>query len=166
MFQLLPGRPVLPLTADAVVAVIESINTPQVSIPDAGSEPAKTFLVSCLVPSGNICLFWYLLYLETNRPLLYVAEVGEMAIQSYPQVESNAISFVEGMGFMLDNLHFRNRPPAEQISMLQAFPFAREQLQRTPSAVRAGAVGALSSIDGLDERSTQRQSLLRLLSAF
>jgi hypothetical protein len=45
MFTPLPGHNHLPIAPQQVVAVIESINTPNISIPELGTEPTKAFLV-------------------------------------------------------------------------------------------------------------------------
>ena len=133
MFSPLPGRLSLGVSPERVVAVIESINTPNVSIPELGTEPTKAYLVGCLTPSNNYCIFCYLLFMETNRPIMWISNPPEVVLEQYGDLEGQAIAFVESMGFMLDNLNYRARPPHELMQLIEQLPFFRDQLPRAPS---------------------------------
>ena len=128
MFMHWPGRRSLGIEPDRVVAVIESINTPNISIPEAGTQPTKGYIVGLATASGNFSIYCYLLMLETNHPIVYVCDTPEVTLDDYPQLEAEAIQFAESMGFMLDNMNLRARSEGEQVQLLAAFPFFLDEL--------------------------------------
>ena len=130
MFTPLPGRNALGVGPDRVVAVIESINTPNIAIPELGTEPTKAWLVGCLTPSGGATIFCDLLFLDTNRPIVYISNPPEVSLDQYSMLESDSIQFVESMGFMLDNLNFRARAPEDQQALVDSLPFFYDQQPR------------------------------------
>ena len=187
MFQPLPGRTTLGVGPDRIVAIIESINAPNISVPEVGTEPTKAWLVGCVTPSGGACVFCYLLLTESNRPIVYISNPAEVPIESYSLLESESIQFVESMGFLLDNLNFRARPPHEQALLVETLPFFREPppnvvvgsvvgsvIGPTVGPAVAGTVGAavdgaLGAAPGSDDGAAPnpaRRALLRLLASY
>lgn len=130
MFTPLPGRTSLGVGPDRVVAIIESINTPNISIPDVGTEPTKAYLVGVATPAGGYGIFCYLLLTETNTPIIYISNPPEVAFEHYGMLESDAIQFAESMGFMLDNMNFRAQPADVQARLVEQLPFFRDQFPR------------------------------------
>jgi hypothetical protein len=163
MFSPLPGHTSLQIGLDRLVAVIESINSPNIAIPEMGTEPTKAYLVGCLTPQGGACIFCYLLMTDTNRPIIYISNPPEVALDQYPALENEAIQFVESMGFMLDNLNFRQRSAGEQAVLTEALPFLREQQARLPGSSRPTAAGQAIGADAIPP---ERQALARFLASF
>lgn len=160
MFTPLPGRTNIGVAPDVVVAIIESINSPNISIPEVGTEPTKAYLVGVATPAGGYGIFCYLLMLESNRPILYISNPPEVAFDQYGVLESDAIQFAESMGFMLDNMNFRAQPPEVQARLVSELPFFRDQV---PRARRHGtAPVAMPGVGALADAGT----LARLLSSF
>jgi hypothetical protein len=112
MFIHLPGQTTLGVVPDQVVAIIESINAPNIGTP-IGTERTKAFIVGLRLPSGNFTVAIYLHVLDTNRACIYAADPLEVGLDGYSTLEAEAIQFGESMGFMLDNMNFRARPPEE-----------------------------------------------------
>jgi hypothetical protein len=100
---------------------------------------------------------------DTNRPILYVSNPAEVSLEQYQVLEGDAIQFVESMGFMLDNMNIRARPPHEQAAMVDALPFFREQQPRMAGTTR---VSAASMAIGADAIPPERQALARFLASF
>ena len=163
MFTPLPGHSVLAIAPERIVAVIESINTPNIAIPETGTEPTKAWLVGCLTPNGGASIFCYLLMLDTNRPILYMANPPEVSLDQYSWLENESIQFVESMGFMLDNLSFRARGAQEQQAMLESFPFLREQQQRLAGSLPTSSAGMVLPPE---ETPPERVAVARLLASF
>jgi hypothetical protein len=170
MFQVLPGRTSIGVGPDRIIAVIESINAPNIAIPDVGTERTKAWLIGCITPSGGACVFCYLLLTESNRPILYISNPAEVALDSYAVLEHQSIQFVESMGFLLDNLNFRARPPQEMAMLVATLPFFHEPSShvvvgavvddvRPQQVPTAPALPSTASAAG-------RQALLRLLALY
>jgi len=51
-----------------------------------------------------------------------VSERREVGMEEYRDVEIEGLHFLESMGFMLDNLNFRNLAPAQQVETLKRVP--------------------------------------------
>lgn len=134
MFTHLPGRLSLGVGPESVVAVIESINTPNISIPELGTEPTKAYLVGVATPAGGFAIFCYLLMLDSNVPIIYISNPPEVPFEQYGMLEGDAIQFAESMGFMLDNLNFRAQPPDVLGRLVDSLPFFRDQHPRRRSS--------------------------------
>lgn len=163
MFTPLPGRNALGVGPDRVVAIIESINTPNIAIPDVGTEPTKAWLVGCVTPAGGATVFCYLLFLDTNRPIVYISNPSEVALADYPSLESDAIQFVESMGFMLDNLNFRARAPQDQQALVEQLPFFFEQQPRMAGTLTNNAAAMVLP---KEQTPPERLAVARFLASF
>lgn len=130
MFTPIPGRLSLGIGPERVVAVIESINAPNIAIPDVGTEPTKAYLVGVANPSGSYSIYCYLIFTESNRPTIYVSNPPEVSFEQYGNLEADAIQFAESMGFMLDNMNFRAQPADVQARLVADLPFFRDQHPR------------------------------------
>lgn len=141
MFHYLPGHSSLGVVPDQVVAVIESMNTPHVGTP-VGTERTKAYVVGLRLPSGAFTVAIYLHLLDNNRSCIYASDPLEVPLEYFSSLEGEAIHFVESMGFMLENLNFRARPPDEIARLVQRLPFFYEVPPRTGNyaAVEPGAV--------------------------
>ena len=145
MFMHWPGRRSIGIEADRVVAVIESINTPNIAVPEAGSQPTKAYIVGVATPTGAFAIYCYLLMLETNHPIVYVSDTPEVSLDDYPQLEAEAIQFAESMGFMLDNMNLRARPVEEQTQLLASLPFFHDDVG--PPVASAGSYADMADME-------------------
>ncbi len=139
MFLHLQGHSSLGIIPDQVVAVIESINAPNIGTP-LGTERTKAYIVGLRLPSGNFTVAIYLHLVESNRACIYAADPLEVSLDGYSPLEGDAIQFAESMGFMLDNLNFRAKPPDEIMRLVQVLPFFHE----TPPRAHAYDMGEMA----------------------
>lgn len=130
MFLHLHGHSALGIIPDQVVAVIESINAPNIGTP-LGTERTKAYIVGLRLPSGNFTVAIYLHLVESNRACIYAADPMEVTLDGYSTLEADAIQFGESMGFMLDNLNFRAKPPEEISRLIQVLPFFHDTPPRS-----------------------------------
>ncbi len=165
MFTPLPGRTTLELGPDRIVAIIESLNAPNIAIPELGTEPTKAWLVGCLTPAGGACVFCCLLPNGSRRPMLYVSNPPEVPLASYSLLENESIQYVESMGFLLDNLNFRARPPHEQVALLASLPPFRGPQEPAAPSPTTPAPDPTDDDAALSSPATQA-ALVRLLASF
>jgi hypothetical protein len=118
-----PSIPALPAHREQVVAIVESINQPQVSIPGKPAQAVQGHLCGMRNPNGSFSIYVGL-HLPTSREnVFYVHDRPQLAtVDDYREVELEGLQFLESMGFMLDNLNFRNLPPDAQEKTLQRIP--------------------------------------------
>jgi hypothetical protein len=136
VFEPDPSIRFIPATRDQVVALVESINQPQVSIPGKEPQAVQGFLCGLRNPAGTFSIFVSLFLPKTGENVVYVSDRRELEMEEYRRVEIEGLHFLESMGFMLDNLNFRNLAHAQQVETLKRVPLFQE-----PRAVPAPADG-------------------------
>ena len=133
----------IPATREQVVALVESINQPQVSIPGKAPQAVQGFLCGLRNPTGTFSIFVSLFLPRTGENVVYLHPRRELKVDEYREVELEGLHFLESMGFMLDNLNFRNLAQAQQVETLKRVPLFHEP--RTASSATAGAAEARTS---------------------
>jgi len=142
---------------EQVVALIESINQAQISIPGKQPQAAHGHLCGLRNPNGSFSAFVGLYLPESAENVVYAREPREFPREQYLEAEAEGVHFLESMGFMLDNLNFRSLAVEVQESTLKRVPLF--SCQKKPVA-RTGAPEPKGS-------SAQRQgALARFLAGF
>jgi hypothetical protein len=126
VFEPDPSIRFIPATRDQVVALVESINQPQVSIPGKEPQAVQGFLCGLRNPTGTFSIFVSLFLPKTGENVVYVSDRRELEMEEYRRVEIEGLHFLESMGFMLDNLNFRNLAHAQQVETLKRVPLFQE----------------------------------------
>jgi len=149
VFRPEPSVTHLPITRDQVVALVESINQPQVSIP--GKPPQAVFGRLCGVrnPSGSLSIYVGLFLPRSGENVVYVHERAQLTVEEYRAVEVEGLHFLESMGFMLDNLNFRNLSPDVQEQTFQRIPLFHppRPAALAPSAAPGSSTSASPAAD-------------------
>jgi hypothetical protein len=148
----------IPVTREQVVAVVESINQPQVSVPGKAPQQVSGHLCGIRNASGTFSIFVGLHLPKTGENVVYVHERRELSVEDYRDVEIEGLQFLESMGFMLDNLNFRNLAAPVQEGTLKRIPLFSPPRPRA-EAPAGGAAAARPS--GPDPA-----RVARLLSSF
>jgi hypothetical protein len=117
-----PSIQFVPATRDQVVAIIEAINQPQVSIPGKAPQAVQGVLCSLRNASGTFSIVVALHLPRTGENVIYLHEKRQLAAEEYREVQDAGLHFLESMGFMLDNLNFRNMAPALQDETMKRLP--------------------------------------------
>ena len=157
MFRPDPTIAFVAAVREQVVALIESINQAQISIPGKQPQAAHGHLCGLRNPNGSFSAFVGLYLPESAENVVYAREPREFPREQYLEAEAEGVHFLESMGFMLDNLNFRSLAVEVQESTLKRVPLFSSQ--KKPVA-RAGAPEPNGS-------SAQRQgALARFLAGF
>ncbi len=147
MFEPDPSIRFIPATREQVVALVESINQPQVSIPGKAPQSVQGFLCGLRNPTGTFSIFVSLYLPKTGENVVYLHPRRELSVEEYRDVEVEGLHFLESMGFMLDNLNFRNLSPEVQeqtMKRIQLFhPPARPAATPVPAAPDTVRLGRL-----------------------
>jgi hypothetical protein len=155
VFNLDPRLRGLPATREQVVSLHQSINAPHVAIPGKQAGPAQAFILGVRA-QGGFAVYIYLYLSEVGDCAIYASDQRAVAAESFAGEESEAMGFVESMGFMMDNVNFRALPPADQDELVKNLPvFQREPkppehpvtpLKGTPVLTNASTVNRLGRI--------------------
>jgi hypothetical protein len=114
VFRPEPSITHLPVSRDQVVAVVESINQPQVSVPGKPPQAVLGHLCGVRNPNGTFSIYVGLHLAKSGENVVYVNDKAQLTVEEYRGVEVEGLHFLESMGFMLDNLNFRNLAPDVQ----------------------------------------------------
>lgn len=158
MFKPEPSIRFVPATREQVVAIVESINQPQVSIPGKPAQTVVGHLCGLRNANGTFSIYVSLHLPKTGENVVYVHDRRQLAVEEYRDVEVEALQFLESMGFMLDNLNFRNLAQPVQEQTLARIPLFSPPKAPTAGAAPAPAEGAPSGADSA--------RVARLLAAF
>jgi hypothetical protein len=152
----------LPASRDHVASLQASLNAPHLAVPGKQAGGAQAFIVGLRGTQG-FGVFIYLYLADSQDCAVYVPQRRNVAAEEFQAQEGDALAFVESMGFMMDNLNFRARTPAEQDELLKTLPVFFRDPRMVPA--RAGSAtrpepksaGKPSPVNG---------ALGRLLSSF
>jgi hypothetical protein len=123
MFTPEPSLTHVPATREQVVAIVESINQPQVSIPGKPSQAVQGHLCGVRNANGSLSIFVGLHLPKSGDNVIYLHPRRQLTTaDEYRAVEIEGLQFLESMGFMLDNLNFRNLSPDAQDQTLARIP--------------------------------------------
>jgi len=151
----------LPAVKEQVVQLYQSLNAPHLAVPGRRAGPATGYVLGLRGPSG-FAVFVYLYLAESGECAVYVPSAGTVSADAYQAEEAEALSFVESMGFIMDNLNFRGRPPEEQDELIRTTP----AFQREPPAPSGDIPGVPSSSRSGTGRAPGVIVLGKLFSAF
>jgi hypothetical protein len=152
-----PSLTWIPAARDTVVAIVESINQPQVSIPGKASQQVFGHLVGIRNANATFSIYVALHLPKSGENVVYVHARRQLTVEEYRDVEVEGLQFLESMGFMLDNLNFRNLSAEAQEKTLKRIPLF--------SSPRAGAQAA-GAPGAAKPAGTEPARVARLLSSF
>lgn len=130
----------LPAVKEQVVVLYQSLNQPNLAIPGRKAGPATATVLGLRGPAG-FAVFVYLYMPQSGEVAIYVPSNGTVPAELFASEESEALGFVESMGFMMDNVNFRGRPVEEQDSIIRSM----HVFQREPPPPGGGSAAAAST---------------------
>jgi hypothetical protein len=122
MFHPEPSLTWVPATREQVVAIIESINQPQVSVAGKPPQTVTGHLCALRNQNGTFSIYVALFVPRTGESVVYVNEKRQVTLEEYRDIEIEGLQFLESMGFMLDNLNFRNLSTEMQEKTVRRIP--------------------------------------------
>ncbi len=131
----------LPVVKEQVVAIIESINQPQISVPGKTSQLVTSHLCGVRNPNGSFSIYVGLHLTKTGENVIYVNDRVQLSVEEYREVEVEGLHFLESMGFMLDNLNFRNLTPDVQEQTFQRISLFHPPRPPVPAPTPAPVAG-------------------------
>lgn len=139
MFQPEPSLTWIPAVREQIVAVVESINQPQVSIPGKPSQQVFGHLVGMRNGNGTFSIYVALHLPKSGENVVYCHARRQLTVEEYRQVEVEGLQFLESMGFMLDNLNFRNLSAEVQDRTMKRIPLFSEPRAATAAPAAPAA---------------------------
>jgi hypothetical protein len=117
-----PSIQYVPATRDQVVALVEGINQPQISIPGKAPQGVSGHLVALRNANGTFSIVVALHLPKSHENVVYLHGQRFCSAEAYRDIQDEGLHFLESMGFMLDNLNFRNLSADQQEDTLRRIP--------------------------------------------
>jgi hypothetical protein len=127
MFEQDTQRTYIESRAEEVLDIYTSINRSTIAVPDRAPEPAQAYIGS-VYKDGLYHAYIYLYLATSNAGLLYRWSDGGVRGDVLNSVYQAAFEFTESMGFMLDNMHYRNKNPQEKAQLFAEVPLFHADL--------------------------------------
>jgi hypothetical protein len=156
VYQIDPKLKSLSPQREQIVAVVESINQPQVIIPGRGPQAAQAYVAGLRNANASFSIYIYLWLAQSKEAVIYSYHMPQFALEDYREAEAEALHFVESMGFMMENLNFRNLSADAQKEIYERVPVFSPTPQRAVEPV----VEKAAPVEASD------QKLAKLLAAF
>ncbi len=161
MFEPDPTLTSVAATREQVVALVESINQPQVAISGKPPQAVQGHLCGLRNANGTFSIYVSLHLPKTGENVVYVHPRRQLTPEEYRAAEAEGLHFLESMGFMLDKVDFRSLAPALQDETLRRVPmFSGPRAPAAASPALTPAPAAQPAVDGDAAR------LARLLASF
>jgi hypothetical protein len=135
---------------DHIVALQQSLNSPHLAVPGKAAQACQAYLVGTANHDGTFTVWVFLHLTETEEGVIFLSENRALAREQYNAEQAEGLAFLESMGFMADDMHFRERPPEEQEELVKTLPCFRKLTGQKKTA--AGP--------------TKQELLARLLASF
>jgi hypothetical protein len=170
MFNLDPRIRGIPAHREQVLSFFQSINQPHLAIPGKQAGPAQAYIVGLRSQAGLNSLV-YLYLAESNDCAVYTSATRNVGPEQFEELQALALSFVESMGFMMDNMNFTAIELSEQEEMMRSLPvFMRDPSgikppARAPSAPSVTSTSSSGSV-GTTSKAGVAVALGRIFSAF
>ena len=122
MYVLDEKRTSIPLKDRRVLTLIQSINLPMIAAADYPAEETQAFVITLQANDESLETYIYLHLSQTNQCVLYSFSEIPFLADRMEEAETEALDFVESMGFIMDNLRFHKLSAAEKNSLQKELP--------------------------------------------
>lgn len=122
MYILQPQAQFIDFSHQTILSLIQSVNAPMVAAGDFPAEETQGFVVSLQARDQSIQVFIYLHLQGSNQCAIFRFDPSPIMGDRLQAAESEALDFVESMGFMMDNLNFSRLNAADQARLLKELP--------------------------------------------
>jgi hypothetical protein len=156
MFELESDLTFISAGAEEVIDIYTSINRSTVAPPGLTPEPAQAFIAT-VYKDGAYMVHIYLHLTNSNSGILYSWSEGPVAAEVVSNLYQSAFEFTESMGFMMDDMRYRDKAGEEKSSTWQQVPMFHQDLSSFAVAEEEAEEGenleelVIESLDAAEE---------------
>lgn len=140
MHALDPRLTHIPTTRERVVSLHMGLNAPQLAIPGKPPQAAQAYLVGTRNEDQTFTCWLYLHLLDSDEAAIFLGAARQVPGHAYLAEEGEALSFLEGLGFMTDDQRWRERTDEEQDALVARLPCFAPRPPRPPPEAPRGDV--------------------------
>jgi hypothetical protein len=135
MFRAAPEREYVQVDPSAVSVVYQSVNSVNVLLPGESSAMARAAIVGYKLESKRYAVVVALHLVDSRRHLIFVHDNAHLDPDGARQAAGEAISFVESMGFFVENSGWKDLDRVAQRELLAGMlvfqpPAARKEQEK------------------------------------
>lgn len=154
-------RKCIDVKKEQILTLLNSTIRAHVAFPGRPTEPADAYVCTFKLP-GNLyetLVFFHLT--SSHEGVVYHWDEGPQPKEAAKNVEKEALRFVEAMGFQIDSLHFRKKPPEEQQRLYETLPCFKPDLSylREPKEEESELETLVMEEEGLGEEAIEEISV-------
>ncbi|AKU89937.1 hypothetical protein [Vulgatibacter incomptus] len=142
MFSIDPMQKHIEASPDRILSIVESINSPFVAVPGRESQATSAFIVGLRSAEGHPGLVVHLWLSQAREAVIYTPDDAQEARRDYQGAMNAALEFCESMGFMMEDVPFRELTPEAQWEILGNLP----PFQRDPAPSRLAGSSMLQPV--------------------
>jgi hypothetical protein len=122
----------LAIAYDGILKLLMSLNSPAVALEDQPTDEADAMICSVRRDSDMVSTYVYLSLHGSGEGVFYRYEADPYPEDLRDEVEAQALSFAESLGFIMDDTHFPDLAPDDRKELLERGPFAEAQGEALP----------------------------------
>jgi hypothetical protein len=123
-----------PLQEARIASVFHSINEPKIAAAERPAEPTRAFILTLQSSPDEVEIKVVLYLVRSQTRLVYAPEGGGCRVAERKETEAEALDFVEGMGFMMDNMNLAKLKAADRKAALSELPIFEKPEEVSVSA--------------------------------
>jgi len=141
---------------EEVIDIHNSINRAMVAPPGRSTEPGQAYIAS-VYKDGAYEVYIFLHLTNSNEGILYSWDEGAAPAEQIPGIYRSALEFTESMGFMMDDLKYREKTPEQKAETFHEVPMFHADLSRFEEAEEEDESELL--IESLDEEGEDEEAV-------
>jgi len=122
MFDENKSLTVLSAKPGEVLSIHHSVNDNLVAMPGRGMEETRAYIITLSQVPDTCSIFIYMHLLDSNVPVVYTHHRQYAPVSEYQDVLQEALDFLESMGFMMEDLDYREINSDEKLTLLKTLP--------------------------------------------
>jgi hypothetical protein len=132
MFEREASLTELAASADDILKLLMSLNSPAVALEGHRTDEADSMICTVQRESGMVSTYVYLCLRGSGEGVFYRYEVDPYPEDLREEVETQALSFAESLGFIMDDTHFHDLGADDRKELLERCPFSDMEGEALP----------------------------------
>jgi hypothetical protein len=129
----------LAIASDGVLKLLMSLNSPAVALEDQATDEADAMICTVRRDSDMVSTYVYLCLHGSGEGVFYRYEADPYPEDLRDEVEAQALSFAESLGFIMDDTHFSDLAPDDRKELLERGPFSEAPWEALPEQPQSPA---------------------------
>lgn len=136
MYLIDPQRQTIDFQGRSIISLIQSINQPLIAAADYPAEETQAYVITLQAGDRSLSTYIFFHLQRSNQSVIYYYDQAPFMGDRLVEAETEAVDFVESMGFMMDNLRYDRLPEAERERLQKEIPLFYASLKEYEPILR------------------------------